>query len=33
MFIKLGYKYSFDTFKLGGTSHFISYKKSVDMNI
>lgn len=27
MFIKLGYKYSFDTFKLGGTSNFISYKK------
>ena len=24
MFIKLGYKYSFDTFKLGGTSNFIS---------
>lgn len=27
MFIKLGYKYSFDTFKLGGTTNFISYKK------
>ena len=27
MFIKLGYEYSFDTFTLGGTSHFISYKK------
>lgn len=28
MFIKLGYKYSFDTFNLGGTSNFISYKKN-----
>lgn len=27
MFIKLGYKYSFDTFTLGGTTNFISYKK------
>lgn len=33
MFIKLGYEYSFDTFTLGGTNHFMSYKKSVDMNI
>ena len=27
MFEELGYKYSFDTFTLGGASHFISYKK------
>lgn len=27
MFEELGYKYSFDTFTLSGTSHFMSYKK------
>ena len=27
MFEQLGYKYSLDTFTLGGTSRFISYEK------